>query len=111
MPKHEGVALSLGGEERVIPPLSLRALRKLGPEIKVIAALAEGELPTEEQMSAIVKIIHEAIKRNYPDVMVEEVEDWVDLGNLGPIMQAVMSMAGLEKRLAAVQGGATRPVT
>ena len=110
MAKHEGTVVSLGGQEYTIPPLSLRGLRKVQPQLKIIFNLSDGELPTEEQIEAISIIVHEALKRNYPDITLEVVEELIDLDNLSTVLPAAMTVAGLEKRLA-LQGGAARPVT
>ncbi len=105
--KYEGITVTLGGEARVLPPLTLRALRKLNPQIRLLATLAEG-LPTEEQIIAISEVVHASLVRNYPDVTVDQVEEWLDMSNLGLTIGAVMAVAGLERR-GADAGGAERP--
>jgi hypothetical protein len=103
--KHEGIKVMLGEEERVIAPLTLRALRKLNPQLQLLATLKEG-MPGEEQIIAITKVVHAALLRNYPEVTEEQVEDWLDMGNLAEVIAAVMSVAGMERGREGGPGGA-----
>jgi len=103
--KYDGITVTLGGEARTLPPLTLRALRKLNPKLRLLADLTSG-LPTEEQIEAIVAVVHESLSRNYPDVTADQVEEWLDMGNLGVTLAAVMAVAGLERKTAAAPGEA-----
>lgn len=98
MAKYEGMTVVLAGEERVLPPLTLRSLRRLTPQLKALASLAPDALPNEDQITAVAEVVHASMIRNYPDVTLEQVEEMVDLGNLETVISAVMSVAGLEKR-------------
>ncbi|HET8552701.1 MAG TPA: hypothetical protein VFM97_09540 [Gammaproteobacteria bacterium] len=95
----EGRTIELGGEERIIPPLNLKALRTLKPEID---RLSTGNIAAnglgDEDIDAIVKIVHAAIARNYPDITAEQVEDWIDLGNSAEVIGAVMTQSGLTRQ-------------
>jgi hypothetical protein len=92
----DGVKVKLSGREFVIPPLSLRSLKSLGAKIKMVAII-DG-VPTDEQTDAIVDIIFEAMKRNYPDIAKDELLDLVDLSNLMEVFPAVLAMSGLKQK-------------
>jgi len=100
------VNVTLGGREFVVPPLNLKALRKLAPKIQMLAAI--GDVPTDEQLEAVASVVHSALVRNYPDMTQEEVEDALDLLNLVPTIDAVMQASGLRR---VAPGEAQEPVT
>lgn len=107
----EGQSINLGGAERVIPPLNFKALRTLKPELDRFAAGsvgADGKFG-DDDIDAIVKVAHAALIRNYPDVTLEEVEDWIDFGNMGAVITAVMAQTGMQKTDAADGGAAANP--
>lgn len=100
----EGVTLMLGGEGRVIPPLNFRALRKLQPELELLGRQPMGQGGfTDEQMNALCKVILAAVARNYPDVTLDQVEDWIDLANAPAVIQAVMAQSGLQQEKKAMR--------
>ncbi len=92
----EGVTIQLGGEGRIIPPLNFRALRTLQPELTLLgkSPLGQGGF-SDEQMTALCQVIHAALARNYPDVTLDQLEDWIDLGNAPAVIAAVMAQSGL----------------
>ena len=96
--KHEGLKINLGGEERVVPPLSFKRLRNLKAEMEVIQTVQTGTELTDEQAGAMIKIVHAAITRNYPDMTEDELSEMLDLGNIGKITKAVMGQSGFEAR-------------
>lgn len=91
-----GEWVALGGEEYKIPPLNFRALRELQSRLAAIGSI-QG-IPTETQMMTVVEVVHAALKRNYPDITVELVEDLVDVGNMMTVFTAVLRVAGMERR-------------
>ena len=93
----EGYSVQLGDRTLIVPPLTLKALRRLSPSIKNLASLREGVLPTDEQFGIISEIVTAALNRNYPDLTQDSVEELLDTGNLHKILFAVMHASGLEK--------------
>lgn len=104
----DGLKIKVGNEEFTVPPLTLGALRRLTPKVKILVTLATDELPDEEQLGALTDLALAALKRNYPDMTAERVEEIIDLGNLPVILPAILSAAGLEKR-SSRPGEAERP--
>jgi len=84
----EGVKLTLGGREFVVPPLSFKALRELTPRWPELTGM--GDVPTGEQIDVVLGVVHSALIRNYPDLTLEDLEDLVDLGNLPKCLMAAM---------------------
>jgi hypothetical protein len=52
----------------------------------------------ENQIAVLVEIVATALQRNYPDASFERVEDLLDLGNAGTVLNAVLTGSGLEPR-------------
>lgn len=97
----EGIKVNMGGKDWIVPPLNLKALRRLGPKLKTVG---EGG---EEAMGTIVETVHAALQRNYPDISIDEVEDMVDTSNMQDLMQAIMNSSGLKKTDGAGSGEVT----
>lgn len=89
----DGVKIKMGGKEYEVPALSFGQLRRLMPKIESLSSL--GATVTAEQMDAIGELVFEALKRNYPDITREAVEDMIDLRNAGAVIAAVMGQSGL----------------
>lgn len=94
MPRFEGVSVKMGEEDFIVPPLNFSRLKKLTPLIEELGAMKIGEPITAKQADAIITVIHSALSRNYPHLTIENVEEMIDLGNVGPIIQAVMGVSG-----------------
>jgi hypothetical protein len=93
----DGVAVKFGRRELIAPPLTFQALKRLKPQQVILKSMrdAGGEEFTEEQFDALVTIVHTALKRNYPNMPREEIENDLDLANCKAIMNAIMNASGL----------------
>ena len=89
----EGVEVSMGGRKIIIPPLSLKDVKKHSRTLNVLAQLDHSNVVA--QAGAIAEVIHAAIARNYPGITVAQVEEMLDLGSLVPAIDAVMRVSGL----------------
>lgn len=96
MAKIAGIPITLGDVERVVPPLNLRALREMQGRIR---NFKPGDL-SDEAVDTIAKCTFLALKRNYPDITQEEIDEHVDVGNMIEIMEAVMDVSGLKRKKA-----------
>lgn len=93
---YDGTTFKIGGQEWVIPALSLASLRKFS-ETKVLEKLGTMTAqPTPEQIDAAVVVIHTAMSRNYPGTSAEQVAEMVDLGNFAPVLKAIFGQSGVE---------------
>lgn len=104
--KVKGIAVRLGGESYVIPPLSLGALEQLQGRV----AAFQGDIRDKEQVATVIDAAHAALKRNYPEITREEIADLIDVGNMAEVFEAVMDVSGL-KRKAIEAGEVTEPRT
>lgn len=85
----DGVDVKLGRTTYVVPPLALGAVKRYAAQIQKF-----GSLSLEQQMDLTVAIAHAALKRNYPEITTERVEDLVDLRNMGQVFEAVVQSSG-----------------
>lgn len=90
-----GVIVEMGGTEYTIPPLNFSAIKKLSSKLATLKDMGEG-LPDDEQIDTMIEIIHLAVKRNYPDVTVDEVADMLDMSNAMQAVGAIMSGSGFK---------------
>jgi hypothetical protein len=96
----EGRALRLrGGRELVLPPLTVRTVRKFTKDGRlslVMAMAGQQGLPTDDQWQALVDLMTEALRDNYPDITPDEVEGLVDWGTLSMVIEALFSSSGFK---------------
>jgi hypothetical protein len=90
-----GVTVSMGGRDWIIPPLTLGALRRLGPHFDVLKV--DRLVFDSEVVDALVAIATVAMRRNYPDLSEDVVADMLDLGNAGEVAMAIMTGSGLRR--------------
>lgn len=88
-----GVMVAMGGQQWTIPPLTLGQLRRLMPKVQQLAEI--GSQMGDTQIGVLVEIVSAALQRNYPDMSVETVENLLDLGNAGAVLNAVLTGSGL----------------
>lgn len=97
-PKHAGTEIAMGGTKWIVPPLNLRLIREHREKIKSLKVGLTAQDGGLDQMEIMLDIIHGAMLRNYPNVTRPEVEEMVDVVNVGAIMQAILNMSGLVPR-------------
>jgi hypothetical protein len=90
----EGVALVLGGVELLVPALSLGAFKRLGPKLAALETTSD----RVAQLSVMVEAVHAALRRNYPDMTLDQVDDMIDLRNIEAVFQAVLAQSGATPR-------------
>lgn len=87
----------VGSELYLVPALSLGSVVAMQNEVDSLKAIATSGRPTAEQMDIVVRLVHAAIKRNYPDMAIEEVGDMIDLDNYSDLLSAVLSISGFKR--------------
>ena len=90
----KGVTVELNGANYVIPPIALGALEQLQSRIGEF----DGNVQDAKQISTVIDCAHAALKRNYPEMTREEVDDLIDIGNMGEVFAAVMDVSGLKRK-------------
>ncbi|HUN99574.1 MAG TPA: hypothetical protein VMU69_25485 [Bradyrhizobium sp.] len=90
-----GVAVMMGGQQWTVPPLTLGQLRRLMPKVRQLSDVTAQM--GETQIAVLVEIVAAALQRNYPEMTEETVENLLDLGNAGPVLNAVLVGSGLKQ--------------
>ena len=88
-----GVTITMGGRDWVVPPLTLGQLRRLMPRVRQLTEIDASM--SELQIGVLVEIVAAALQRNYPDATAEMVENLLDLGNAGTVLNAVLTGSGV----------------
>ena len=91
--RYDGVALRLGGRDWIVPPLNFRQLKALAPVFARVGAI-DARLG-EKEIDDIVRLVHAALSRNYPDLTADDVAELIDLGNAASVVRAVAGVSGL----------------
>jgi hypothetical protein len=89
-----GVTIAMGGRDWLVPPLTLGQLRRLMPKVRQLTEI--GASMSEMQITVLVEIVASAMQRNYPEATPEMVENLLDLGNAGTVLNAVLTGSGLK---------------
>lgn len=87
--RFDGVEMRLGNKAYIVPPLSLKKVRALQPRIEKLDISAMGAL-SPEALETVVEMAHAALARNYPEITLAEVEELLDLGNIGEVMKVIL---------------------
>jgi hypothetical protein len=103
-----GAAVAMGGQDWIVPPLTLGQLRRLMPKVKQLTEI--GASMGEAQINVLIDIVTAALQRNYPETTPDKVENLLDLGNAGAVLNAVLTGSGLKPGGAAM-GEASAPGT
>lgn len=95
--KFAGVAMQLGGETYVVPPLNLRKYKELKPQFDVIKSEKTSEGLSDSYINAFGEIVCAALNRNYPEITVDRALELIDLSTMKSLYAAVMGVNGLVK--------------
>lgn len=87
----DGVTVKIGRRDFIVPPLNLKAVKRIGQLVPVMLR----EDGSAESIDAAVEVIHMAVRRNYPDLTREELEEELDLGNLAAVSLQIAEASGL----------------
>ena len=87
----EGVTITIGGREFIIPPLSFKQVKALWP---IIQEISKPEKTIVDAVDGFTQVVHAAISRNYPDVTQEEIADLLDFGNVNKIINDILGVSG-----------------
>lgn len=96
-PRFAGVVVTLGGTDYTVPPLAIGQLKTLQAKIESLTVSGAG-VPSSDRIDDVLDIIQAALSRNYPDITRAELEELIDLGNIGAVTKIVTGVSGLEKR-------------
>lgn len=98
----EGEPVRLGNKTYIVPALSFLQLKRLRKQMEQMNRLVDR--PTDalgdEELDAFTEVAYAALSRNYPEMKKDDLADLITLGNLLPLVEAVMGAAGLKKLMA-----------
>lgn len=81
--------MELGGKKRILAPLNVAAVKQYRDEIKNVFV---GQMPNIELVSTLA---YASLKRNDPDLTQEQVDEWIDYGNLFDVWESLLNLSGL----------------
>jgi hypothetical protein len=84
-----GREVALGGRVYIIAPLNAAAVKQYREEIKAVFV---GAMPDIELVS---KLAYASLRRNYPTMTMEKVEDILDYENYFVVWESLMNISGL----------------
>src|SRR5438105_11136374 len=96
-----GVAVAMGGQDWIVPPLTLGQLRRLMPKVRQLTEI--GVSMGEAQINVLIDIVAPALQRNYPQMTPDRVGSLLDLGNASAVLNAVLPGSGLKPSGAAMR--------
>lgn len=89
----KGIKQNLGGEDYIVPPLSLGALEDMQESL---SAFTGDTSPAS--IKTVVDAVTRALQRNYPSMTRDQVREFIGLENMAEIMEAVMDVSGLKRK-------------
>lgn len=75
---HDGVAITIAGQERVLPPMCSKTARAHWERIQ---AMQSGKMDLPDQLELTIDLVHACLLRNHPELVRDQVEQHVDVGN------------------------------
>ena len=102
MPKYDGVTVTIGEDKYIVPPLSLKSIKRHQADFESM----DKKSPLE-MLEITSQVLHEALSRNYADITQDQVDDMVDINNMGQWMQAIAGASGLKAGGAPAGSGQT----
>jgi hypothetical protein len=91
--KYEGVPVYLNGRNYIIPSLSVKDLKL---HYDTMTSSATEGIKLSEVVENFFPVILSAIRRNYPEVTLENLYDWIDLNSFPKVVGAIRAATGLE---------------
>jgi len=95
--KYAGVTFLFDGKEYVVPPLSPRQMREFKPLMEAAQTINTANQGLGDLvLQKFVPIIHAAMARNYPELTVDQVADFLDLDTYGLAYAAALGRRAYE---------------
>lgn len=88
-----GVTVTLGEVSYILPPLNMAGVKTLKGRIENIFSSGVPD------MEVVADAAFLSLKRNYPDITIDIVQEGVDYGNFLDVFDAVMNTSGLVEKV------------
>lgn len=99
--KFQGKAVKIGETEYILPSLSVKQAKQLWPQIleldKVGGSIEDIKQSMPQKFDDMLKIIHAALSRNYPDVNIDMLEEMISINQVKELMLIVSGQSGFEQ--------------
>ncbi len=93
-PRFAGVDVEIGGRSYCVPPLSLGALERFWPFVQSLGNGSAAASPME-LLAKTAELVHQALKRNYPELTEDDVKEMLDIKNFRQVLDSVLTASGL----------------
>ncbi len=92
----DGVEVKLGGQMFVVPPLNFKQLKQLRPLIQTLGDIKATS--DEAKLQTFITICGAALRRNYSALTDDDLEELIDLNNVGHVVLATLNSSGLVRK-------------
>lgn len=94
-----GSPLSLGRAVLICPALNIKGMRAFKEELSLLEKGVPAEKADDKEVfndfiTKLAMVTHAALRRNYPNIGLDEVEEGIDLNNVRKVVQAVLGASG-----------------
>lgn len=87
--KYSGLPFENGGSWMIVPPISIGQAERLAEKMDKAGAK---DTPYPERRALMADVIHEAAKRNYPDLTLDQVKEHFSLDTLAAAYEAAIGV-------------------
>lgn len=92
--KFKGIKVTIGEMvDLVVPPLNFDSLEELQDDMASFSGGVD-----KQSRATVLKVAHHALRRNYPDMKIEDLRANLDVGNMQDVMEAAMDVSGLKRK-------------
>lgn len=94
-----GTIITLGGKKYLLPPMNVEAMES--EEEFLTEAMGGSPNPASgvRYMRAVSNLVHITLRRNYPDLTVEEVKKHVDFSNMHDLLANLFKTSGFQDKV------------
>ncbi len=93
----DGQKVTIGGGEFTMPPLNVKLLKQFQADLDTLTnPEAVKELGVTGFALKAIPVIHANLKRNYPDMTLDELEDRLPVSDVAEVVRAMFRVSGFE---------------
>ncbi len=97
-PEYDGIPIKLKGKEFILPPCSIGTLKRHAKKIGQFGSAGADFAMSEEAINTMVGVVTEALKRNYPTMTADIVEECIGVDIMQDVFQQAMDVSGLLRK-------------
>lgn len=105
-----GTPVTIGGKKYLMPPLNINSMKLHKPTlVRLMKGAVSGDIDpvtaVESDLEELTGVIHSALKRNYPELTIEDLGEHIDLANIQELVQTAIKTSGFVDRLEGAAAG------